>query len=71
MKRTFDRTQLGERCLMCGKGATMSLNRPHSLKRTKRVLKPNLQSFYGVSVCTRCLRSMKNDEAREKQKTAA
>lgn len=60
MKKTFDRTQIGPSCMFCGKHAVMRLNRPHSLKRTKHVLKPNIQSYRGIDLCTRCLRTLKN-----------
>lgn len=63
MKRTTDRTQSHPRCMLCGKGAVMAYNRPHSLKHTKRMVKPNLQSFYGLPVCTRCLRTLKSQNA--------
>lgn len=49
--------------MLCGKGAVMAYNRPHSLKHTKRLVKPNIQSFYGLPTCTRCLRTMKADKA--------
>jgi ribosomal protein L28 len=62
MKKTFDRTQISVRCALCGKGAVMSYNRPHSQKHTKRLVKPNIQSFYGIPVCTRCLRTIKADK---------
>lgn len=41
----------------------MAFNRPHSLQHTKRLVKPNIQSFYGLLVCTRCLRTLKSDKA--------
>jgi ribosomal protein L28 len=51
-------------CIRCGKGATIGNNKPHSLQRTKRVVKPNLQ-FYtdpesGLKflLCTRCIRTI-------------
>jgi ribosomal protein L28 len=51
-------------CARCGKGSTIGTNRPHSLHRTKRVVKPNLQ-FYtdpesGLKflMCTRCIRTI-------------
>lgn len=55
-------------CAHCGKGAVIGYNRPHSLHKTKRVVKPNLQYFrnpIGVSavgartlMCTRCMRTL-------------
>lgn len=65
MKKTFDRTQLGPRCVLCDKSAVMSINKPHSQKRTKRLLKPNIQSYYGVPLCSRCLRTMKTMQQKE------
>lgn len=46
-------------CMMCGKTATSAYNRPHSLHKTKRTVKPNLQLVNGIYVCTRCLRTIK------------
>jgi ribosomal protein L28 len=66
MKRTFDRTQLGPSCMVCGKSRVASVNKPHSQKRTKRVVKPNVQTMFGLMVCTRCLRSMKRAEAAQR-----
>lgn len=63
MKRTFDRTQLGVSCMICAKGNVMGINKPHSQKRTKRLIKPNVQSHYGLLVCTRCLRTIKTKQA--------
>jgi ribosomal protein L28 len=71
MKRTFDRTQLGSVCVMCGKANVMGINKPHSQKRTKRVVKPNIQSYFGLPVCTRCLRTMKTKHVAEKTVVAA
>lgn len=58
-QRTVDRTQRGARCMLCGKGPVASLNRPHSLHKTKRIIKPNVQSFGGLMVCTACIRTLK------------
>jgi len=62
MKRTFDQTQLGVRCMVCGKATVMGINKPHSQKRTKRLVKPNIQPFYGMLICSRCLRTLKHKE---------
>lgn len=70
MKRTFDRTQLGPRCMVCGKGRAAGVNKPHSQKRTKRIVGANIQSFFGVPVCTRCLRSMRAKQAEVTPKEA-
>lgn len=63
MKKTFDRTQLGPVCVSCGKATVMGVNKPHSQKRTKRVVKPNIQSYMGLPLCTRCLRTLKEKQA--------
>lgn len=68
MKKTFDRTQLGPVCALCGKHTVMGVNKPHSQQRTKRTLKPNIQSYFGLPLCTRCLRTIKTEQS---QKTAA
>lgn len=62
MKRTFDRTQLGPQCMLCAKATVMGINKPHSQKRTKRLVKPNIQSYFGLPVCTRCLRALKAEK---------
>ncbi len=59
MKLTYDRTQNGPFCMVCGKSAVMGINKPHSQKRTKRLVKPNIQSYFGLMVCSRCLRTLK------------
>ncbi|HLB32458.1 MAG TPA: bL28 family ribosomal protein [Patescibacteria group bacterium] len=46
-------------CAVCGKTATSAYNRPHSLHKTKRTVKPNLQPYMGLLICTRCLRTSK------------
>lgn len=50
------------KCMLCGKGPVSANNVPHSQHKTKRVMKPNIQKFHGVKLCTRCLRSLKKDE---------
>lgn len=45
-------------CMLCGKGDTIRLNRPHSLKRTKAVVKPNLQKKFGAIMCRTCFRTL-------------
>jgi len=48
-------------CQVCGKGPVSAYNKPHSMTRTKRVVKPNTQQVQGLTVCTRCMRtSLKN-----------
>ncbi len=60
IKRTTDRTLTSPRCLLCARGAAMSVNKPHSQKRTKRIVRANIQSFHGLPVCTRCIRTLKD-----------
>ncbi len=48
-----------KQCLVCGKGDTMSFNRPHSLHKTKRVVKPNFQKKWGLELCQNCFRTVK------------
>lgn len=60
MKRTFDKTTVSPRCMLCSKGAVSGQNKPHSQHRTKRLIKPNIQSFGGLPVCTACLRTLRN-----------
>lgn len=47
------------KCFICQKGERVGYNRPHSLHKTKRVIRPNLQKWKGKLVCTRCLRTIK------------
>jgi ribosomal protein L28 len=44
-------------CQVCGKGPVAAYNKPHSMTRTKRVVKPNTQQVQGLTVCTRCMRT--------------
>ncbi len=52
-------------CYVCGKQRTVGNHVSHSNKKTKRVLKPNLQRVKIITgrgpsreyVCTRCIRS--------------
>ena len=60
MLRTINRIK-GEKtsCMICGKCSQSGNNKPHSLHKTKRVIRPNLQSFRGIKICTTCLKSIK------------
>ena len=57
------------KCEICGKGPQTGFNRPHSLHRTKRLFKPNIQKVgvmvKGVKVsmrlCTDCISRLKKD----------
>ncbi len=69
MKRTLDKTQFGPRCAFCEKGRVSGVNKPHSQKRTKRIVSPNIQSFYGIPACTRCLRTLKSKQQQLKEES--
>lgn len=45
-------------CRGCGRNAQVAYNRPHSLHRTKRLVRLNLQKVHGVRMCTRCQRTV-------------
>jgi len=45
-------------CSFCNKKAVIAHYRSHSMKAVKRVQKPNLQSYRGRPICTRCLRTL-------------
>ncbi|HLB95435.1 MAG TPA: bL28 family ribosomal protein [Patescibacteria group bacterium] len=45
-------------CEICFKKIQVGFNRPHSLHRTKRLIKPNIQKNLGRKICTRCLRTL-------------
>ncbi|MFA7253370.1 MAG: bL28 family ribosomal protein [Patescibacteria group bacterium] len=47
------------RCIVCSKSAVAGSQISHSQIHTKRRFKPNLQKVGGVSVCTRCLKTIK------------
>ncbi len=51
---------VAQKCEICGKTATSGNNKPHSLHKTKRTIKANLQKVNGILICTRCLRTRKN-----------
>lgn len=46
-------------CTVCGKSVASGYNRPNSLHKTKRIIKPNLQKYKNKLVCTSCLKSIK------------
>ena len=48
-----------QHCALCGKHNVASYNRPKSLHKTKRVLKPNLLTFGDAKICTRCLKTLR------------
>ncbi|MEK7143009.1 MAG: 50S ribosomal protein L28 [Patescibacteria group bacterium] len=45
-------------CEICGKSPQTGFNRPHSLHRTKRLFKPNIQKKAGRLICAKCLRTL-------------
>lgn len=51
------------KCMLCGKAPSAANNVPHSVHKTKRVMRPNIQSVQGVKMCTRCLRTIKKQTA--------
>jgi len=51
-------TQTKTTCDICKKTETYGYNRPHSLHKTKKTIKPNIQKNNGKKVCTRCLRTI-------------
>ena len=44
-------------CSQCQRTAHIGYNKPHSLHRTKRVVRPNLQMVNQRLLCTRCQRT--------------
>lgn len=44
-------------CQICGKKPKSAFNKPHSLYRTKRTVKPNIQKKENQYICTRCLKN--------------
>jgi len=46
-------------CSVCGKTDSVGYNRPHSLHKTKKIIKPNLQKKAGKIICTGCIRNSK------------
>lgn len=45
-------------CVLCAKIPQMALHRPHSLQKTKKVVRPNLGKWNGLNVCARCRKTM-------------
>ncbi|MBI4032613.1 50S ribosomal protein L28 [Candidatus Berkelbacteria bacterium] len=50
-------------CAECGKRPASSLNRPHSLHRTRRTVWPNLQMVNGRRLCTKCIKTGRTSPA--------
>lgn len=49
-------------CMICGKTPQMSLNRPHSQHKTKRVVRPNIGKWEGLSICAKCRKALSKPE---------
>lgn len=49
-------------CAICGKTPQMGLHRPHSLHKTKRVVRPNLGQWNGLAICAKCRKAMVKPE---------
>lgn len=62
--KTFDRSRLYPRCVTCGKGAVLGTHKPHSQKRTKRIVGANIQTYFGMPLCTRCRRTARHEALR-------
>lgn len=45
-------------CMICAKCPVSGNNKPHSLHRTKRTIKPNIQKWQGLWICTRCKKTL-------------
>ncbi len=59
---------LKDLCAICGKLPQMGLHRPHSLQKTKRMIRPNLGRYSGIMICARCRKSLtKPDRVRKVQ----
>lgn len=64
------------KCEVCGKSPQFGHNVSHSLRRTKRQFKPNIQRvrvmengrMVGKYMCTRCIRNLGKDTKVRKKK---
>jgi ribosomal protein L28 len=45
-------------CVLCAKMPQMGMHKPHSLQRTKKIVRPNLGKWSGLNVCARCRKTM-------------
>ena len=62
--------QMGRFCEVCGKGVVYGNNVSHSNRKTRRTWAPNMQKVHvlvngapkRVSMCTRCLRTMRKQQ---------
>jgi ribosomal protein L28 len=48
------------KCMICAKGPVAGNNVPKSQHKTRRMIRPNIQKFQGIKMCTRCLRTLKH-----------
>lgn len=46
-------------CDLCGKTVSVGYNRPKSLHKTRKEIRPNLQKWAGLLICTRCRRTLR------------
>ncbi len=67
MAKVEQRFKSGKMCIMCGKRDTVALNRPNSLMRTKKTVKPNFQKKWGFEFCQNCFRTLKKNKLDIKQ----
>ena len=49
-------------CMLTGKRPVAVNNKPKSLHRTRRMVKPNVQKFRGLKLSTRAIRTIKRQE---------
>lgn len=50
------------KCALTGKRPHAGNNVPHSVHKTRRMIKPNIQKFRGVKLSTRAIRTIKRME---------
>lgn len=55
--KTKSRLKRPSQCQICQKKPVMGYNHPHSVHRTKKIIKPNIQKVKGLFLCARCLRT--------------
>lgn len=57
-------------CAICAKSPSVALNRPHSLKKTKKLVRPNLGQWNKLSICAKCRKALsKPDRIKKVQQT--
>ncbi len=55
--------KVSAKCAICGKGPVASYNKPHSLHKTKRTIKANIQKVQGKKICTGCLKTLNKQKS--------